>query len=189
MQTEIENTSYRYKINEFDRISFVDASWVRFSVENDASDLTLESIAGTSIWDFFSGTETRYLYEHLYSAVRTSGKRVELPFRCDGSAIRRYMSLSIALEQDGGLIHTSTLIRTEPRSEIEIFNIDTRNREDLLTMCSWCNRIELDSNSWVDVEVAVEKLDLFHSTHIPGISHGICNECASRIHDVTYHND
>lgn len=175
---------YCYKIDSSDCISFVDASWTQFATENDASRLSMQSLIGTSIWEFISGIETRHLYEQIYSTVRTCRKTIKFPFRCDSPTVRRFMSLSIDLDQDGCLLHTSTLIRTESRPQMGIFTTESRSSKEFLTICSWCKRVRLDSNSWVEVELAIDKLGLFGATHLPMISHGICDECVSKLHKV-----
>jgi len=40
-----------------------------------------------------------------------------------------------------------------------------------------CKRIALSGNEWVEVEVAVQELELFQKSVMPGFTHGVCQDC------------
>jgi len=48
--------------------------------------------------------------------------------------------------------------------------------DELLKMCSWCNRLHCDQD-WLPLEEAINYLGLFGSSHLPRITHGICPTC------------
>ena len=80
-----------YRIDALDRITFVDAEWLRFARENEAEQLVETGVVGRSVWDFVSGFEVRSLYENLFASVRSRGEPARVPFRCDSPALARWM--------------------------------------------------------------------------------------------------
>ena len=91
------------------------------------------------------------------------------------------MELRVELAQNRDLSFESALIREEVRPEISSFPVKDDDTESFLRMCSWCKHIQLDDDSWVEVEQAIRTLDLFQSSQLPAISHGMCEECAARV--------
>jgi Fe2+ or Zn2+ uptake regulation protein len=62
-----------------------------------------------------------------------------------------------------------------------LFNNDAPRTDNLLTICSWCNKIETGNGKWQEVEEAVESLGLFELETLPLISHGMCDSCYQTI--------
>jgi hypothetical protein len=48
--------------------------------------------------------------------------------------------------------------------------------EEMVEMCGWCDRFEVDGE-WVEVEEAAKRLQLFNRPTLPALSHGICPDC------------
>ncbi|HSM05400.1 MAG TPA: hypothetical protein VK858_12345 [Longimicrobiales bacterium] len=47
-------------------------------------------------------------------------------------------------------------------------------------MCAWCNCVRVESE-WLEVEEAIQLLDLFGARAVPGITHGICPPCLDSV--------
>lgn len=56
---------------------------------------------------------------------------------------------------------------------------DVETLSDLLPVCAWCKRIRDDQGYWSQVDAYLQK----HTTI--GITHGICPECAAKVHRGT----
>jgi hypothetical protein len=99
-----ENTSrYIYRVDADDIICYVDPHMVSFAKENGAPHLTLNALVGQPLFGFIAGLETRHLSEVLMERVREYQRVVEVPFRCDAPAYRRFMRLRISPLADSGL--------------------------------------------------------------------------------------
>jgi len=176
-------SSFRYQIDASDCITFVDSAWKSFAERNNTPELTRRSIVGKSIWNFISGREVRHLYDLIFHVVRSRDREIVIPFRCDSPTIRRFMTLTIAPVQGGNLALVGALIREEPRPHVALLGSEVPDLETLVSICSWCKRVQLRDSSWVEVEQAIHELGLFQSDGVPGLTHGICPDCMFNIRD------
>jgi len=91
------------------------------------------------------------------------------------------MRLHIAATASGRAVLFRTSLRSaRPRPPHLLLDPDAERDEEPLEMCGWCDRF-LVEGSWVEVEVASDRLDLFRREKLPAISHGICPECDNRL--------
>jgi hypothetical protein len=118
----------------------------------------------------------------LVRRVRGELGSVELPFRCNGPAIRREMDIRIASQSGGRFVLFSARLRAELlRDEFQpLLAPWTPRNEETLTMCGWCDRFLVD-DAWVEVEEAVARLGLFELETLPSISHGVCPHCTEML--------
>jgi len=118
----------------------------------------------------------------LLRRVRGELGSVDLPFRCDGPDVRRKLDLRIVSQSSGRFVLFSARLRTEePREEFQpLLAVGTPRGEETLTMCGWCDRF-LVEDRWVEVEEAVERLELFALAAMPAISHGVCPDCTEML--------
>lgn len=135
------------------------------------------------MWSYIEGAEVRHLYELLLRRVRTARIRIDVPFRCDGPEVRRDMRLRLEPLEQGGVQLTVARPEEAPgRDEAVDDEIaegvrDVLARPDLIPLCSWCDRLLLQGIGWMDVEAAVEALDLFDGGSVPRMTHGVCPDC------------
>ncbi len=170
---------FRYQVDSRDRIRFVDTAWLDFARQNNAAELTEAAVIGQSLWEFIAGRETQHLYRLIFDAVRKERKIATVPFRCDSPECRRYMELSITLLPGDGLEFLVSLIREELRAYVALLDPNVPREEDFVTVCSWCKRVFLPDDDWVEVETGVRHLQLFSDEALPQITHGMCETCAS----------
>jgi hypothetical protein len=118
----------------------------------------------------------------LLRRVRGELGSVELPFRCDGPAVRREMDIHIASQASGRFVVFSARLRDEKeRDEFQpLLAAETPRSEETLTMCGWCDRFLVDDD-WVEVEEAATRLRLFARPAMPAISHGVCPDCSEML--------
>jgi len=164
-----------YHLDQRDLITFVSAEWQTSAHEHGVPELTLEEVVGRSIWSFISCDSTRSLYRAAFNRVRTGQKRLVLPFRCDTAAARVWRRLVIDPGEEGALRLRSYEQAREPRSPVRLFERNAPRDHHLVRMCGWCQRVA--APDWVEVETAVQRLDLFNRPLMPELTHGICEEC------------
>ena len=165
-----------YAIDEHDHLIRVDEGYYRFAEENGWSDAG--SSLGRSLWDYVAGRELVKLQRLLVRRVRDEVGDVELPFRCDAPAVRREMDIRIVARPGGRLVLFSARLRAEEERDLPQRLLDpaTPRSDEMLEMCGWCDRFEVDGE-WVEVEEAARRLGLFNQPRLPALSHGICPVC------------
>ncbi|HEV2131118.1 MAG TPA: hypothetical protein VGR27_08445 [Longimicrobiaceae bacterium] len=176
-----------YELDAQDRIRSTGADWDRFAAANGAPELDSRSILLTPLWHFVTGSEVQHLLRLLFERVRSRNTTVRLPFRCDSPSARRFMELTVRPLPAYALAVESRLLRTESRQYIPLLERSPRLRYGFLTMCSWCKRIRLVNGEWVEVERAIELMDLFAAADLPMLSHRICRSCAALTFGVMQH--
>ena len=85
---------YEYVIDANDVITNVNDSWESFAEENGSEGLG-ERVVGSWLWQHLAGVEVKHLFRVLLERVRTTGKVVRVPFRCDAPDLRRHMILEV----------------------------------------------------------------------------------------------
>ncbi len=168
--------AYLYRIDREDRITHVNSAWLSFAEENWNIDLG-RGVLQRPIWDFIADTETRHIFRAMLAKVRESRRTISVPFRCDSPHIRRFMEMEIVPLPDNNVQFNCSLLRTERRPYMGLLDPASDRSDEYLTMCSWCKRIRLGADEWVEVEEAVKRLDLFESEGLPQLTHGLCNGC------------
>jgi len=165
-----------YAIDEQDHLVRVDRGYYSFAAENGWEEAATS--LGRSLWDYVAGEEMRKLQRMLVRRVRDEGGDVELPFRCDGPVVRRRMDIRIVARPGGRVVLFSARLRSEEERERPqpLLDPEAPRGEEILTMCGWCDRFEVDGE-WVEVEEAARRLKLFDRPELPALSHGICPDC------------
>ena len=51
-------------------------------------------------------------------------------------------------------------------------------------MCGWCKRVAAPPIGWLEVEEAVGALSLFAEPLPPQLTHGICEQCSTTLHQA-----
>ena len=125
-----------------------------------------------------AGHELVKLQRLLVRRIRDEVGDVELPFRCDGPAVRREMEIRIVARPGGRVVLFSARLRSEEERESPPAAARSRapRSEETVEMCGWCDRFEVDGE-WVEVEEAAKRLQLFNRPELPALSHGICPDC------------
>lgn len=166
-----------YQIDDRDRIDEVSGSWPEFATANGGAPLAT-SVLGRSLWKFVSDETTRQVYRDLIARVR-AGRTVSFSYRCDSPALRRFMRMTMSPGSNAAVIFNSVIVRTEPR-EPQLLTAPSIGADDLLRICGWCKRVAID-DTWVEIEVAVDRLGIMDEQPAAGITHGMCPECVTRV--------
>jgi len=167
-----------YRVDPQGRLTFVNDGWDAFAVENDAPELLGAAALGRPMADFIAGPETRHIYERILARAR-EGIHMTLPFRCDSPTERRHMSLTVAELGQDEVEFRSRLVAVEPRDSVAVLEPDRPRSEQLLTLCSWCNRGRV-GDRWAEIEEVVAELRLFEA-EVPRLTHGMCPQCVAEV--------
>ena len=159
-----------YRIDRGDIIVWVNDTWNRFAHDNGWDEAG--SVLGRPIWESVGGRETQLIWRELLERARR-GVAIQVPFRCDAPAVRRYLRLAITPAAAGEVSFSSTTDRVIQRNPIALLSSHYAEGESI-RCCSWCKRF--DVGGWVEVEEAVERLGLLEQDTRP-VTHAMCAEC------------
>ena len=175
--------TFRYGIGPDNRVRWLSDEWLAFASANGAPELTVEAVVGRPLFAFISGAETEYLYYLLLDEVRTRGRHIVVPFRCDSPSRRRFMRLEMSPFEKQSVAFVGTLLREEPRRAISFLDAAAARTTAALSICSWCKRVAVDEE-WFDLETAVTRLRLFDSPRLPQQNHSACERCRASVRRV-----
>jgi hypothetical protein len=181
MEKSVSGMEISYWIDRDNRLVDVGGDWDAFALENETPAVLRDAVLGRSLLDFVAGTETRHLHEVLLERARSSIPLQRMPFRCDSPDLRRFMEMDIA-SPDGEVVeYRCRLLRAEPRALPRAANAGIAN-ERTMHMCSWCKKVHLTRDLWVEVEEAVARFGLLEDDVPPQVTHGICNTCLEKLY-------
>jgi hypothetical protein len=172
-----DNREFEWTIDADNRFVSVNDNWLAFAEENDPYFADPRVVLGRSLWEFVTDIRTRRIYDLLIDRVRSLQHPVNVPFRCDSPDCRRFMEVTLTTDGDGGIRFVSRVLRLEPRPAVELLGASHLTSSRFLTLCSWCKRIRLPDDDFVEVEQAIERLDLFGEPVLPNLTHGCCPDC------------
>ena len=181
MNSPIESDNFSYRLDARDCVASVDSDWLDFNGKPSGRRPPI------SFWDYISGYEVRHLFKMMFDTARDKHREVSVPFRCDTPTARRFMELKIEPLDEGGLSITGELVHKETRDQVDLLADVERDPERFLEICSWCKRVVLGGDNWVEVEDAVRELGLMSDTSMPTLTHGICFDCMERVEDDVAH--
>jgi hypothetical protein len=174
MKTE----QYIYRIDENDNIIYVSDNWNTFIDENFGDDsCKTPHIIGRSFWDFITDSETSHLYEIMVIKVREAGRSLTVPIRCDAPDLKRYIEITVSLLENNIVEFNSTITKTESREPLDILDKSIPRSDELIKICSYCKKINVNDSCWLHTEHAIEKLKLFEKKQLPKLTHGVCPTC------------
>jgi hypothetical protein len=176
-----------YVIDPADRVVEVDDGWIAFANANDASDLP-ERVLGASLWTFIANDTVQELYSTLFRRIRSTGREITIPFRCDSPSLRRYMKLRIGRDAGpaGTLLCRTTLTRVERQSvpfhavTPSLWSTAAAPQEEsegvVMSGCSWCRRV--NANGWREIDDALMRLPTLFTDPVGLRTTGLCPACA-----------
>ncbi len=174
-------TSIVYHVDDHDRIVWIGSGWTAFAEANDAAALVPEMLLQQPLRTWITGPGTWNLYAMLLHRVRRTGEPLSFPFRCDAPARRRFLTMTLSSMTEGGVSFDSRLVRAEARDPVMLLDRQCARSDQFVMVCSWCKRVKVSSERWLEVEGAVEQLGLFAVERLPQLTHGICPDCAERL--------
>ena len=173
-----------YRIDREDRLVHVNDAWMRYAKANaDGADVTPTRLLGRRLWESIADQTTEEIYRRLVATAR-SGKVVRFHYRCDAPAYRRLFEMKVELGSSEEVVFTSSLVDEQQREAITVLEHGRPRGEELIRICSWCQRLGTSEGAWIALENAVETQGLLTAERLPQITHVICKECSARMHQM-----
>ena len=174
-----------YSLDQDRHIVDVNDSWNKFALDNEAPHLERNQVLNRPLWDYIADAETRHVHRVLMERVTNKQSILEVPFRCDSPSVRRFMQMKIVPNDEGAVTYNCKVERIEHRAPVQFLEQKKWREKKLLRMCSWCKKVDVGDNIWLEIEAAVEKLQLLERKILPEISHTMCDECLNKLDDST----
>lgn len=172
-----DTRSFVLHVDADGRIRHVNDAWLSFGRENHLPQD--RPVLGRELLAFIADTTTQQLYATLLERVRRVRQPMTFPFRCDSPALRRFMEMQMRPLADGAVEFRSRIVRSEPRPPVALLDPAVLRSEQLIRMCGWCKQVAIPD--WVEVEVALLRMNWFQQSRLPGLTHGICPACDQRM--------
>ncbi len=170
----------RYWIDAQDRVIWVNSEWAKFAAENDGGAVGAASgIVGRTLWSFIDDPTLCGLYREMVLIAR-KGRPVSFGYRCDAPCFRRTFQMCISRGAGEEVEFASTLESEEARERVSLLDCRQPRNDQFVRMCSWCQRVHANSR-WMPVEAAIIELGLMSSPTLPAVTHGICEDCYSKM--------
>lgn len=186
MNRQQDSRTFAYWIDSNDMIVVVNDDWLSFASEN-IYDLSQGSVVNKLLWDFITDKETKHLYKIMLEKVRSHNVRIKVPFRCDSPDCRRFMELEIFTLTENLIEFRSRIVKLEFRPKVDLLDVDVDRSDEFVRICGWCKKIFVAETKWLEVEEAVEQLDLFGVPKLPQLTHGICPSCKEDVFQELKH--
>ena len=174
MTAQIKEMSYL--VDEHDRIIDVGPGWDEFAEANDGEGAYAATVLNRPLSDFIAGPDVQTVIKALLKRARKLKRPLTFPFRCDAPDKVRHMSITLTPTSTDLVGVRSTLLREDLREPAPVLDRRAERSDDVIRICAWCNRINVDG-TWREVDEVVDQLDLFSHGLVPSLSHGICDDC------------
>lgn len=147
----------------------------QFAIDNGAPDLA-ESSIGMNVIQVIRGPVVVHLYESLLAEIRRTREPVDLTFRCDSPNFWRRLAMHAQADDQGQITFATRMLAGGPMDLHVPVAADATCDEQVVRMCSWCNRI-LTSTGWQEAPQAVAEMRLLEFPPREGMTHTICKDC------------
>jgi hypothetical protein len=176
-----------YRIDENNIVYFLSKNWLHFANANDASERCIpKNIIGQRLDSFIADEQTRDLYTIIVQHVRSIKQPAKFQYRCDAPDWRRLFELQITPLTNNNLEFRNRLLWSEHRRSVQLLRPSQNRSDEVLVICSICNKLELEGR-WEEVEVVVNALALLETGILmPTISHAYCPQCFDTVIDSVH---
>ena len=178
-----EFTEISYLIDADDRFVSVSPQWAPFAHANDGDELAPEAVTGRSLWDFIADDATRELYAEILAHVR-SGATTELVLRCDAPERRRLIEMIVTRRADGNVEFKTVLLAATERPVQRLLAKSTPRTGQHLMLCGWCDRVHVGGEEWLEVEEAMDRLQLADEPELPQVDPVVCPSCFAKVTEI-----
>ena len=172
-----------WTIDADDVITGVGGDWDEFAGANGAAALCGTRVVGAPLFDFITGQETQRIYRLLLHKVRSADAVLRVPFRCDSPEVRRHMRLEIAPMSADAIEFRGEFLGGESRPRVRLLDPNEARSRTLLVSCSFCLRLRVPPDEWIEPEHVVARMDLLSGVAVPQLIHGVCPECSASLRE------
>ncbi len=178
----IEIDELVYQIDQTDELVYTNDAWDRFATNNVGAAVVSGRVLHRPLFQFIADRTTQSLYRQAIGRVR-EGHSLKFPFRCDSPRCRRLLQMNMEPGPDGMVEFRTQILSETERDPIPLLEPNSPRSKLQLVSCGWCKRFQVGGN-WVEVEQAIEQLNLFEIPLLPMVTHGICEPCLQRMLDT-----
>lgn len=140
---------------------------------------------GGNFLQAISDMSLRELFRMIIARVRETGQSMIFSLRCDTAELKRLSYVRVGLHQTAAgsrvEVVNGTLQETKHRIRLTLLDDEVPRGPEILMICSWCKQVKLAGGRWVEVEEAMQELQLFEQRVLPRLSHGMCPTCAEAV--------
>lgn len=154
-------------------------AWDRFAAANAGRSVTSDRILQRSLWDYITDETTRELYRQILKQIR-EGRTVRFTLRCDSPDCRRLLQMDVGRGAGNTVEFRTRTLSEESRDPIDLPTAQQGASGELIRTCGWCKKLFVDG-AWLEIEPALQSLELFERSALPKLTHGICEPCYERI--------
>lgn len=155
-------------------------TWDTFAAANDGLPACISSnVIGQELWPYFADQESVLIYKKIYQQVRELKREAILPIHCDSLDTVRRLEMHIRPLPDQHLEIHFILLSSEQRN-LSISKDAKPDKEVFLEMCSYCGSARNSQGQYTNLSDVIAENDLF-ATHLPKISHTVCEACIERM--------
>jgi hypothetical protein len=165
-----------YRINREDEVIFADNECFQFVSDKNSDNISAENQLRRKLWDLINDDTTENFYRMLLKQVR-AGYSVKFKLRCDAPKRQRLLKMTVSLQQNGDVQFGTRAIWTGELRPQNFLNGSISLMDEVIIICSWCNKIKVDEGEWQEIEEYQENLGLFDMEIFPQPSHGMCDNC------------
>ena len=124
----------------------------------------------------------RQIYLDIIQKVR-EGKEISIDFRCDAPTYKRFLKMTIKLENNNIVKFISEAQKIIPQNYLNILDSKVIRSIEFIPMCSWCKKIKMGFE-WEELEQAINKYGLLTQTQVPSLTHTICEDCYKQLESL-----
>lgn len=168
-----------YQIDARDSLVSINDAWVQEAERVPEPGLASRTILGRGLWQLIKDWPLQSLFDGIFRRLRAGEiPRAAYLFRCDTPTSRRLHRLLITAGSNHSLHFKSTIVAIHERPKVPLLDTTIPRSTEVLRICSWCKRIPLPGEGWVEVEDALGRLDALDAGPMPALSHGMCPACS-----------
>ncbi len=172
----LKNKVIIYQVDGQDRITTVNAKWIKSDMFFNPNEWADRSMLGKSLWEILPNEDIRNLYQSIVSAIRKISKSVELDIRTDSMDAKRNAKLKIVPLGNGTLEFRFHILDEEERSDTENVPVTHTDKSGTIDVCNWCNSVRTNKG-WKELLFANYLYDLTSSY----VNQTLCPRCKSEI--------
>jgi hypothetical protein len=159
-----------YGLNWEERIILISGDWDSFALSNQGSAAVARLVLYRPLWDFIGGLETRQFLQQLFGTCRERRATFSTLSRCDDSASRRLLRMTVTPGEHGMLFVEHALVQENQMTRNASVNLD---EVTWVAQCSICCALRFGDN-WVASRLRPSGDDFPKA-------HAICPDCRAGI--------
>lgn len=183
MSYSLDTPTITYRIDADDRLVSVNDAFLSFARKNAGEELTLEALLHQPLWKYIADEESRLLYRFILGRVR-SGQPIALQLRCDSPVCRREIELEMCRLPPNQVHFDSRTLDEQARAYVALLDSTVPRTFSVISICSWCKKVQVPGHGWFEAEDATELLQLVDVAEQPRLAHIVCFDCYRKV--LTY---